>query len=99
MLNRAYFIKGSLLSVFSLGALLPTGLALLRRHPESPGVALWNGLGLFPLLAALALPTEHLSAFNETLADGLFGLFVVCWVSALAKAVTDRQRPNELQRD
>jgi hypothetical protein len=99
MLNRACLIKGILLSVFSLGALLPTGLALLRRHPESPGVALWNSLGLLPLLAALALPAEHLSAPGEALADGLFGLFVVCWVSALAKAVAERQRPNELQCD
>ena len=99
MLNRSYYIKASLVSVFSLGALLPTGLALLRQHPESPGVALWNGLGLLPLLGALVLSSKHLSTLSETLADGLFGLFVVCWVSALAKAIADRQRPTELQRD
>jgi hypothetical protein len=99
MLHRAYFIKASLLSVFSLGALLPTGLALIRRHPESPGVALWNGLGLLPLLGALALPTESLHMPGEALVDALFGLFVVCWVSALAKAVADRQPSDELRRD
>ncbi|KWU23438.1 hypothetical protein AS149_37245 [Burkholderia cenocepacia] len=85
---RTHIFHGYLLSALSLGAMFPTGLALMRGNAGSFGIALWNAVGVAGLIAALMLP--FLSPFRpaDALLDGLFGLFLIAWVSALAKAVS-----------
>ena len=52
-------IIGIALIVVTLGGLLPTGIAVLRSHPKTVSVVLWNTLGMLLLglgwLVALVL--------------------------------------------
>ena len=45
MNNTVRLIVGIALMILSAGALLPTGIAVLRNHPKIVAIVLWNTLG------------------------------------------------------